>query len=107
MTLHEIFATIWHMLIGRVEGPLTMRLVLQPAVASFLALRAEPIGVNLKDNKVDPLLEFAQCLEDLDSDKPYEFDLRIMASENRLDLPLTVLDPKSGKSAPENRAPSR
>ena len=40
MTLHEIFATIWQMLIGRVEGPLTMRLVLQPAVASFLALRA-------------------------------------------------------------------
>ncbi len=63
---------------------------------SLIALRAEPIGVSLKDNKADPLLEFVRELDDFDADKPYEFDLRIMASENRLDLPLTVLDPKKG-----------
>lgn len=58
---------------------------------SLLGLRAEPIGVSLKDTKTDPLLAFAQEFDRFDVDRAYEFDLRIMASENRLDLPLTVL----------------
>ena len=32
-------ASIWEMLIGRVEGPFTFRLVVQPAVAVFFAIR--------------------------------------------------------------------
>ena len=32
--------SVWEMLIGRIEGPLTLRLVLQPAMATFFALRA-------------------------------------------------------------------
>jgi hypothetical protein len=39
MTIQEFFSRIWEMLIGRVNGPLTFRLVIQPAVAVFLAIR--------------------------------------------------------------------
>lgn len=37
----------WEMLIGRTTGPLTMRLILQPSVSAFLAIRA-----GLKDAKL-------------------------------------------------------
>ncbi len=40
MTLEEFFMRAWEMLIGRTDGPLTLRLILQPAMAVFLALRA-------------------------------------------------------------------
>jgi hypothetical protein len=63
---------------------------------TLVALRAEPVEVNLRESKTDPLLDFARGLDDLDADKPYEFDPRIMASENRLDVTLTILDPKQG-----------
>ena len=36
----DFFSTAWEQLVGRVEGPMMMRFVLQPLVASFLALRA-------------------------------------------------------------------
>jgi hypothetical protein len=39
MTIQEFFSRVWEMLIGRVNGPLTFRLVMQPAVAVFLAIR--------------------------------------------------------------------
>ncbi len=32
--------SLWEMLIGRIEGPLTLRLALQPAMATFFAVRA-------------------------------------------------------------------
>lgn len=64
-------------------------------VVTIVALRAEPLEVNLKDNKEDPLLEFAKGLDDMEAGHSYEYDPRIMASENRLDLTLTVLDPKT------------
>jgi hypothetical protein len=72
---------------------------------TLVALRAEPVEVDLRESKEDPLLHLAERLDDLDADKPYEFDPRIMASENRLDLTLTVLDPKratppTGAAAP-------
>src|SRR5947209_12216914 len=38
--LREILIETWSMLIGRVDGPLTLRLILQPLVASFFAVRA-------------------------------------------------------------------
>jgi hypothetical protein len=63
-------------------------------VVTLVALRAEPIEVDVKDSALDPLVAFARDLDELDPGKPYAFDLRIMASENRLELPLTVLDPK-------------
>ncbi len=32
--------------------------------------------------------------------KPYQYDLRIMVSENRLDIKVTVLEPKKGTPPP-------
>jgi hypothetical protein len=39
--MDEILARIWGHLAGRVNGPMSFRLVLQPAVAAFLTVRAE------------------------------------------------------------------
>jgi hypothetical protein len=68
-------------------------------VVTIVALRAEPVEISVWQKPEDPLLTFASRLEDLDADKPYDFDPRIMASENRLDLPLTVLDLKKATPA--------
>ena len=48
MTIQEFFAAIWEMLIGRTDGPLTLRLIFQPTVAAILAIRA-----GLKDARED------------------------------------------------------
>ena len=40
MTIQDFFARIWDMLIGRIDGPLTFRLIFQPTVAAILASRA-------------------------------------------------------------------
>ncbi len=40
MTIGEVFSRVWEMLIGRAEGPLTLRLLLQPTVATILAIRS-------------------------------------------------------------------
>ncbi len=40
MTNNEFFNRAWEMLIGRTDGPLTFRLLVQPAVATFFAIRA-------------------------------------------------------------------
>ena len=40
MTIQDSFARIWDMLIGRIDGPLTFRLIFQPTVAAILAIRA-------------------------------------------------------------------
>jgi hypothetical protein len=40
MTVQEFFARAWEMLIGRADGPLTFRLILQPTVAAIFAIRA-------------------------------------------------------------------
>ena len=40
MTAHEFFARVWEMLIGRVDGPFTFRLIVQPTVAAMFAIRA-------------------------------------------------------------------
>lgn len=61
---------------------------------SIAALREEPIEVKLPRSKEDPLTLFAKRLDDLDPDKPYDFDPKIMASENRLDITVTILDPR-------------
>lgn len=38
--MEEFFAQVWVMLMGRSEGPLTARLLIQPTVATLLATRA-------------------------------------------------------------------
>jgi hypothetical protein len=40
MTIQEFFARVWEMLIGRADGPLTLRLILQPTVGAIFAIRA-------------------------------------------------------------------
>ncbi|MGB7097878.1 MAG: hypothetical protein WBD95_03810 [Xanthobacteraceae bacterium] len=40
MTIPEYFARIWEMLVGRADGPLTLRLIFQPTVAVIFAIRA-------------------------------------------------------------------
>ena len=40
MTAQEFFARVWEMLIGRVDGPFTFRLLVQPTVAAIFAIRA-------------------------------------------------------------------
>jgi len=78
---------------------------------TFVALHAEPVDIRLQKGKSDPLVEFVRQLDDLDPTKTYDFDPRIMASENRLVLPLTVLDagkgaPVSGATAPSAAPPA-
>lgn len=72
---------------------------------TFVALRSEPIEVKLDQKKGDPLLEFVRRLDDLDPEKPYAYDPRIMATENRFDLPCTVLDPKQSTAPTSNATP--
>jgi hypothetical protein len=38
--MEQLLERIWHDLGGRVGGPLTFRLIIQPIVAIFLAVRA-------------------------------------------------------------------
>ena len=40
MAIHEFFSHTWEMLIGRLGGPLTLRFIVQPAVAAGFAIRA-------------------------------------------------------------------
>ena len=61
---------------------------------SLAALRAEPIELKFDGRKGDPLKELAARLNELEPGKAYDFDPRLLASENRLDLPITILDPK-------------
>lgn len=45
--MEELLARIWENLGGRVDGPLSFRLIMQPAVATVLAIRA-----GIKDAKI-------------------------------------------------------
>lgn len=38
--MEEVLARAWELLVGRAEGPLHLRFVLQPVMAAFLAIRA-------------------------------------------------------------------
>ena len=38
--MEDLLARVWDNLVGRIGGPLTFRLVIQPLVAAFLAIRA-------------------------------------------------------------------
>jgi translation initiation factor IF-2 len=60
---------------------------------TIAALNAQPIDIRLDSGKKNPLLEYAAHLDDMDSGKTYQFDPRVMASENRLDFAIMVLDP--------------
>lgn len=39
MELPDVFVRIWHHLLGRESGPFHLRLILQPAMATFFAIR--------------------------------------------------------------------
>ena len=69
---------------------------------SVVALRAEPIEVKMPkgDKSGDPLPIFAEQLDELHPDKPFDFDPRIFAAENRLDTTITVLGKKEQSVAP-------
>ncbi|HLV79100.1 MAG TPA: hypothetical protein VKT32_02425, partial [Chthonomonadaceae bacterium] len=75
-------------------------------VLSIVALRAEPVEIKLPNSKVDPLTEFVRRLDDLDPHKPFDYDPLVMAAQNRLDLPLTILDPKLGTAPAAAAVPS-
>lgn len=60
------------------------------------AIRAAPMGFKLDPKKPDPLPPFVKELDDMKAGKPYEYDPRIMASENRLDVKVNVLPVKKG-----------
>jgi hypothetical protein len=38
--MEDMLSRVWENLIGRVGGPLTLRLLIQPTVATILAIRA-------------------------------------------------------------------
>jgi hypothetical protein len=72
-------------------------------IVTIAALRAEPVEVKIDQKKADPLIEFVRRLDDMEANKPYEYDPRIMASKNRLDVKLNVLDVK--KQTPTSPPP--
>lgn len=80
------------------EMPLDPTMKPGDTTITIAALHTLPVEVSLGSDRDDPLFQFASQLDDLDADKPYEYDPRIMASENRIDLKLTVLDPGQGPS---------
>ena len=82
------------------EGALTLdpKTPAGETTITLAALRADPVEVRLDKHKPDPLIEFIRRLDDMQANKPYEYDPRIMASENCLDVKVTVLDPKAGNA---------
>jgi hypothetical protein len=40
MMIQEYFARVWEMLVGRADGPLSLRFIFQPTVAAIFAIRA-------------------------------------------------------------------
>jgi hypothetical protein len=40
MTTPDFFARLWEMLVGRFDGPLSFRFMIQPAIAAFFAIRS-------------------------------------------------------------------
>lgn len=71
--------------------PIDPKAATGPATIGIIALRAQPLDLRLKPSKQDPLLLFVQRMSDLDPKRPFEFDPRIMAAQNRLELDLTIL----------------
>jgi hypothetical protein len=88
------------------ELPLDPKLEPGATVVTVCGIRAEPLEVKLDKKKPDPMIEFVRKLDDMDADKPYEFDPRIMACENRLDFNVTVLDPEKATPTAPPSAPA-
>jgi hypothetical protein len=59
------------------------------------ALRAKPVEVKLDTDNNDAFFRFVKRLEDMQAGKPYGYDPMIMASQNRAEIKLTVLSPKT------------
>ena len=75
-----------------------------PTSITVCGIRAEPLEVKLDKKKPDPMAEFVKKLDNLDAGRPFEYDPRVMACENRIDCSVTVLDPKKvTPSAPDKK----
>lgn len=57
------------------------------------ALRADPVEVKLDPKRPNALRMFVGKVDDMNGSKPYGYDPFVMASENRLDLKVTILPP--------------
>lgn len=95
---------------GVYAGSLTLdpKMPLGDTTVTIAALKDAPVDTPLPSGKEgDPLLALAAHLESLDADKPYRFDPRVTAGENRIDLKMTILDPKQeSQAAPPPPAPT-
>ena len=71
-------------------------------VVSLAALRSDPIDVEIKKHKtLDPMLAMVQDLDAMEDEKKFDGDPRLFAATNRIDIPITVLDPeRATPSAP-------
>lgn len=76
------------------ELPLDPKTPTGDTTVTVVALRSQPVAFRL-GSRPDAMLQLVKELDELDPRHPYAFDPRVMASENRLDLPLTILDPKA------------
>lgn len=78
---------------GVYAGDLTLdpKMALGDTTVTVAALKAAPVEPPASQG--DPLLTLASHMDNLDAGKPYQFDPRITASENRLDIKMTILDP--------------
>jgi hypothetical protein len=97
---------------GRYTGEfkLSEKHPLGDTVLTLAALRTRPVTVDVAGAKEDPLPRLAAKLDDLKPKAKYEYDPRVLASHNRLDLKLIVLDPKKGvvdpSALPTERKPN-
>jgi len=79
-------------------------------VLVLAALRTRPVTVDVSRAQEDPLPRLAARLDDLKPSHKYEYDPRICASHNRVELRFIVLDPKKGvldpSAVPVDRKPA-
>jgi hypothetical protein len=66
-----------------------------PTTICIAAVRADPVEIHLPRGN-DPFPLFVRRLEDMQPNKPYQYDPMIMGSVNRLDLKVIVLPPQRG-----------
>ena len=71
------------------------------------ALRAEPVEVKLNAKNNAALFRFVRRLDSMQAGQPYGYDPMVMASENRMDVKITVLSPKSETPPPAPQGPSK
>jgi hypothetical protein len=91
------------------EGSMTLDRTcsLGDATICIGALRAEPVEVKLNAKNNAALFRFVRRLDSMQAGQPYGYDPMVMASENRMDVKITVLSPKSETPPPAPQGPSK